>query len=462
MSMTAYTIFAFVFVLIIIYALVLHFRGYVEKDYIDFFCVFSGTYALYSLIGTFDRVGEGVFGLRTSLIVYTCVVTGYISFAIGYSIVAQRHRYTSFESKGRIRLNLIKSIRIKRCFKTEDLVFLILFLFFCVVNYKSILNMIQYFGSGTSYVETSARSARTALSGPLKLFTFFFMLFFLGFPFVRIYKYKEIRILDITILLLQTSFSLSSGHRATLLIMGILVLGIYNYRVRHIKLTKLLIIVLIALPAFVAIGHLRAANSISGMLNILKKANNLRMLKVTSTGEFYNTVGTFFTYVEMIGREDYRLNYGYTWIVELLVYIPFFLFPGRPLPWAEQYMLDFHPEAPAGSGHGWYVLNDGYMSFGVIGILIEMFVLGYVMASLYYFLRKRMDSPYISYMYCIILSYVFLLSRGSFLGAVKNCFLDISPLIFIYNSNNLVKGKIRWKRKILYTNLSLQKGRHSV
>ena len=121
-------------------------------------------------------------------------------------------------------------------------------------------------------------------------------------------------------------------------------------------------------------------------------------------------------------------------------------------------MLDFHPEAPAGSGYGWYVLNDGYMSFGIAGIIIEMFVLGVVMAKLYYFFRKRMDSPYIAYMYCITLSFIFLLSRGSFLGAVKNCFLEISPIIFIYNFNDVAKGKIRWKRNVLHLNQSLCEG----
>lgn len=445
MNLIVFIIFAAALILVIIFALYLHFYKSKEKDYIDFFCVFSGSYALYSIVGTLDRVGEGTYGLRTSLIVYMSIVIGYICFATGYNIVSRKYRHVSFETRGNIRINLIHSIHIDQSFKITDLIFGMLVLFFCIVNYESILNMIQNFGSGTSYVETSARSARTALSGPMSLFASFFMLFFLGFPFVRVYKHREIRFLDIVIIVLQTSFSLTSGHRTSLLIIGIIFLGIYNYRVRHIKLTWLLAIAIVAMSAFVAIGHLRAANSISGMFNMLK-GSNIGIIKATNTGEFYNTVGTFFTYVEAIGNGNYSFNYGYTWIVDLLVYIPYFLFPGRPLPWAEQHMLDFHPEAPAGSGLGWYVLNDGYMSFGEIGIIIEMFILGIFLANIYYFLRRRMDSPYIAYLYCMVLSSVFLLSRGSFLGTIKTCFLEISPLILIYNFDNLAKGKIRWKR----------------
>lgn len=447
MDFIAYFVFALVYLAIVVLMLYKHYHGKREKDYLDFFCVFTASFSLYALVGTFDRVIEHSANIYTSMIVYLSIIVGYFFAAMGYFRVSGRYANYSFETNGNLRFQPQEILPFSTRVSINYFLFISLTILFIAINYDRVANMILNFGTGASYIETSARGPRTAFSGAKSLFSSFFTLFFLGFPFVRIYRSGKIRVLDLVIFIIQGAYSLASGHRNTLLIMGIMILALYNYKVRHIKLGRLCIIGFIAMTAFVSLGHLRASNSISGMIERMMNSSS-GIFMVTSTGEFYNTVGTFYSYVDAIHTGSHAFNFGYTYIVDILIFIPTFLFPGRPLPWSEQYMLDFYPDAPTGSGHGWYLLNDGYMSFGIIGIAVELYILGCFMAKLYYFLRERMESEYIGYMYCVILSFVFLLSRGSFLGLIKTGFLEISPLIVIYNIDNLCKGKLRWRENI--------------
>ena len=171
----------------------------------------------------------------------------------------------------------------------------------------------------------------------------------------------------------------------------------------------------------------------------LYKDSDSSLYDVGASGEFSNTVETCFKYIELSS-----FNFGFSWLMEIFMFIPTFLWPGRPLPLPEQYVLTFFPDAPAGYGKGWFVLTDGYMAFGIFGVMLEMYYAGMVLALLYNYFMKRKDSYFLMLMYVFLLVFVFTMIRGSFLGFIKNYPLAILPLIIIHH----IFGKKKQKKVV--------------
>lgn len=431
MEILLYIIFLLILAGVILFAYYKRYHGRKNRDYLDFFSIFSMAFFLYTSIGALDHIGSYGEKLFVPITVYISIVIGYIAFQRGYNGQIGKWQDKA-ASNIKIKFCLFHSIKMNKKSTVCELLMIISFLFFMFMNLEQMKYMVLHFGSGVSYVATAMRAERTAFSGPLSLFRTFFTLFMLGLPAIRVCKEGRVTPIDLFLIIILGTYSIASGHRTTLLIIGFEVLAILNYKHKYISIVKLGAFGLIAMFFFIALGHLRASSDIIGMIHRIADVRSY-MLKITSSGEFYNTVGTFYEYVEAIYRGSYSYNFGYSWVVDILIFIPFFLFPDRPLPWSEQFMKDFHPEAPAGTGHGWFILNDGYMAFGVIGLALEMYIMGFVLAKLYIFLRENMDNyPIITYIYILLMSYVFLLTRSNFLGAIKNSFLELFPFIIIY------------------------------
>lgn len=441
MEIFLYFFFVIVFATVVLLAYHKRYHTKKTKDYLDLFSIFSLAYFLYTSVGTLDRVGMYSNNIFVPGIVYLSIVVGYIAFQRGYIKQIRRVDDLCFP-KQKIRLSLFSNSILKRKNSLTEVLLVGSFLLFMIINFEQMKHMVIHFGSGVSYVQTSIRAERTAFSGPLSLLSTYFTLFMIGLPTIRICKSGKISLLDIFLLVVLGMYSIASGHRNTLLIIGFAVLAVFNYRHGYINIIKLGAIGLSAMFFFVALGHLRASSDIVGMIHRIADARSY-MLKLTSSGEFYNTVGTFYEYIGAIHNGSYYFNYGYSWVVDILIFIPTFLFPSRPLPWSEQFMRDFYPNAPRGTGHGWFILNNGYMAFGIIGLVLEMYIVGVVLAKVYIFFKRKSCNPIIVYIYVIILSYVFLMTRTGFLQSLKNVLLDLFPFILLYYFSETTKIKGR-------------------
>jgi oligosaccharide repeat unit polymerase len=412
----------------------------IHYDNLDPFMIFSATFILYSVVGGYDRLGEYTSDIYIPMMFYISVCIGYVMFSFGY-LKSVGCCDNTYEGK-RIKIGIKRETTRVGVIRKDDLLMFIILIVYIIVNFSVFSSMILNFGNGISYVETSARSARNATTGTLSLLHSYFMILMIAYPFYRVYKTCKVTITDVIILFICAVYCVTSGYRSTLVFMMLAVLGLINYRYKYIKLRYLVIIGTVALMLLVLVGHLRARNNISDMIKMYNEYGN-KLFKLTGSGEFRNPIGTFYNYATAISSGKMSFNWGYTWIVDILIFIPYFIWPGRPLPWSEQYMLDFYPSAPSGTGHGWYILNDGYMSFGILGVALEMFIVGMVLGKLYCFFIKRKENPMYMVMYLIFMLFNFTMVRTGFLGTVKNYILQISLFAIIIVVSNGFKVNIK-------------------
>ena len=408
------------------------FQRRIIKDWVEIGIIFSIIYSLYVIIGAWDRVYTGdliTIDLQTN---YVATLTGAVFFDLGYLLISVNNEVVAvnFSKKlGRKKMTICNNFNY---FKREELLFAIFILVLCVINKERIVEMLFNFGMGKSYVENAVRSARTVFSGPLALLSSYFINGLLSFSFYKMYKKRKLLLIYCIPVMIVGMYYLTSGGRTVLLFIAVLILVLINYYYQNIKFRYFFLLGMAGVVGMVLLGHLRAANSISGMIELLFHSDITRISNVRSSGEFYNTTGTLFSYLEGIRCGTWEYNMGESYITEILVFIPYFLFQNRPLPLPEQYMRDFHPEAPMGTGHGWFVLNDGFMSFGVLGIAIEMLLFGILLAHLYRNFVRNKDNGFAAVLYSYLCVYMLIIVRGSVLGSVKNYMLEMLPIILLF------------------------------
>lgn len=397
------------------------------KDWLELGYIFIVVYLLYTTIGAWGHILINNMVIEVILQYYIAVIIGLIFFCLGYMTIYIDNSTLIISNKVLYKKKHITSIT-----KIEFII-TFLFILFAIINFDQFVKMVTDFGSGSSYIEYSARSARTASSGPLSQVKSYFYTSILLFTFYYVYTTNKIKIIYMIPTVIIGMYGLTSGGRTILLYIAVLLAIYINYCKKMVSLKAYILFIIVGMFGMILIGHLRAVNTIENMVNLLFSSDNIRgFFKLSSSGEFYNTSDTLFTYIYAINHEVTDFNYGYSYIVEMLNYIPYFLFPNRPLPLPEQFMLNFFPSAPSGTGHGWFILNDGYMSLGVVGVAIEMFTYGMIIARLYKWYVQNHQFALPKFIYGILIVYVFLSVRSSMLSGIKTFFLDILPYFLIY------------------------------
>ncbi len=396
------------------------------NNYITPIFIFSAAFTAYSAIGLLDRIGDTAVSDVDFFTFVMANIVGMLFFAVGYG------KKDSLIKKRRLSIKgLFYNKDLKKKASIAGALVLLPFLVVCVLNLEFVKGLFVNFGSGNSYLDYSVRDDRTALGGLLQAINSYFQVFFLLFPFYRCYTRKQIGILDIIILVPYFAWAFFSGDRTTLIFFVLLCAILVNERFKNFSFKFLIIAAILGVLALVMLGHLRRYNSISEMIEMIQRHGIKSLINLQSSGEFRNTTGTLLSYIKNNqSLTDFKFLGVY--ITELIIWIPTFIFPNRPLPLAEQYMLDFFPLAPKGTGHGWFILTDGYMAFGIIGIAIEMFIYGKLMGIVYRKFFEGKNNAVLSFLYAYFLLYVFYSVRSSMMLTIKNYIINVLPVILIY------------------------------
>lgn len=394
------------------------------KNLVDPFTVFSVGLFVYTAIGVYVQFVMAKYPAHVLLLFCISVIIGYIAFSLGYISNTKAIDIEPMNCKIKFTLNsnIIKNWRIS----VLDAAMLLMLLLFIAIYNEVVFNMVFNFGSGLSYLDYAQRSERDALTGPIALLERYFTLFLIAYPSYRMYKTHTVDVVSMVMIIIVAMYNIASGQRAILIYIMVAFLAFYNYRYKLISIRQLFAIGICGFLFLISLGHLRAESNLIEMFSMFWQSG-LQYIELTSSGEFINTVQTTLDYIGAINDGSMDFNYGYTWIVDLLIFIPTFLLPDRPLPWNEQYMLTFYPFAPAGTGHAGFILNEGYMSIGLIGVALELFAVGFVLAKVNSYFIKRKDNPLFLFVYAILIAYSFFIVRGSFLLSVKNYILEVLP-----------------------------------
>ncbi len=249
--------------------------------------------------------------------------------------------------------------------------------------------------------------------------------------FMILYAFqKRWRLLLIPLFLIIFALSSTMGARFVLIIL-ILSPIIYEYIKRNKvpKLTHIVTIILILFLIFGIIGALRVSIQ-SNKISHYNSSINLHDIWL----EFSYDAGIYNTFYAMIKNipKNYNFVYGYTYLAALIQPIPRALLPnkGSGGPSIGLNIFDGNP-IPAESGVAYPMIGDFYVNFGIIGIVIFMFVFGISLRLLWEYLRLLGKSNWTKIIFAISLSYLIqFISRGSPSQILTQWFFIVFPVIF--------------------------------
>lgn len=380
----------------------------------------------YSFIGLYDHVKANE-NSNIELVWFALVcIIGLISFLVGYGL----------DDSFLLSTNHAKKLKRETLFRERqidyiELLLLIGFVIFGIIFRDKLYEMVINFGRGNAYEDYYIRETRNEITGLSSALSTYFTLFILALPFYRSFKYRKIHIFDIFIYVIVFTYALLSGNRTNMIIIILMFAVLLNNRFFHMKFSYIIIGSIISLFLMILIGHLRKYNSFDKMLTMFTEEEVSNLLSIDSSGEFRNTTETCFTYIREILLGNKFFDFGYSYFIEIVMFIPTFIFPDRPLPLQEQYMLDYFPLAKSGTGYGWFIMNDGFITFGLLGVMIEMYIYGKVLKKLYKRFFDNNPNPVVNFLYVYLLLFIFYSVRSSFLLTIKNYLISIAPILII-------------------------------
>jgi oligosaccharide repeat unit polymerase len=227
----------------------------------------------------------------------------------------------------------------------------------------------------------------------------------------------------------------------------------YHYRIKEIAIGKAIVGGIVIYLFINSLNIMRYSSSPTTMWTLLQEnidEYGYNFLKLWRSGELI-TGTNLFRLIGGIERGEIHYIYFHSISTELLTYIPRALFPGRPLPLSEQFMLIFYPQAYAqGRGFGFFLLMEGYWAFGVFGVFIYMLLFGYIVQNIYQSLYRSINRDYITFVYACFYSALVLCSvRTGVVGSLKAALMNVLPfvlLIFmpprIYRANSGIQRRI--------------------
>ncbi len=252
---------------------------------------------------------------------------------------------------------------------------------------------------------------------------------FIG-SFMILYAFqKRWRILLIPLFAIIFALTSTMGERAVLFIL-ILSPIIYEYIKRNKipKLTHIIAIILILFVIFGLVGTLRVSIQ-SNKINSYNKSINLNDIWL----EFSYDTGIYNPFYAMVKNIPQRYNfvYGYTYLAAIEQPIPRALFPNKGRGPAIGLNIFNGNPLPAETGTAYPIIGDFYVNFGIIGIVIFMFIFGILLRLLWEYLMLLGKNNWTKIIF--VMSSVYLIevvSRGSPSQLLSEWFFIIFPVIF--------------------------------
>lgn len=226
------------------------------------------------------------------------------------------------------------------------------------------------------------------------------------------------------------------GDRGPVLYLLIIILGLYSYLIKPLKLRTLLPLLILGMFIMTFISHSRTTDS-------QKSASNLK--EYIDTGKNRMNLNSFFDlgmdlivnnrnlYFGMDYVDKYGINYGKTMVLYPLSIIPGLQgFIVKITGVNSQSLSTAHIittetfEKRKGWGLGTNLIVDIYMAFGTFGVVVLMFILGFFIQKLQNLFIAKQTSE-LTILYMIMLSLAIYLPRAEFLHPIR-------PLVWSYIS----------------------------
>ena len=291
----------------------------------------------------------------------------------------------------------------------------------------------------------------------------------IGFPLIisiLLYKpnniFKQIpklyqRLASIFLIFYMSLYTYLSGSKSTLIIFCLVfIIPIHyqfvfkkKYKFKRLFYLSLILFSVLIYPLIILQTHIRFTSNFFLMTDALisyVSENPLSILPFFS-GEFIGCSDTLAKIIQGIQSQDISYNFGGRWIVDLMTYIPNFLFSDRPEPSSEYFVRIFYPLLKEGAGKGWFILSDGYWAFGFLGVAIISIIYGYFLRISYEIINRVFSNNLVISLYQIInFTTVITAVRTGFFGTLKMTLIYMIFLLGISYIYQFMPKKIKIKK----------------
>lgn len=226
-----------------------------------------------------------------------------------------------------------------------------------------------------------------------------------------------------------------AGWRGVVISAATIPLVFYHYRVKRISKTKAAIVIVLAYLFINGLSVVRFTSDPNQMWDAMRNEildQGFTFAKLRSSGELL--VGT--NLMRLIsGLEDGETDftYGASMVTELLVYVPKAIYPNRPLPLSEKFVNVFYPKVhSAGGGYGFFMLQEGFWAFGLVGVFLFLFIYGWTVQVVYQWFKKNMQYDCVVLLYSgIYFSLVLNSVRTGLISSYKGALMNILPFLLL-------------------------------
>jgi len=212
------------------------------------------------------------------------------------------------------------------------------------------------------------------------------------FAVASVRKEKILFLVSVVMIFIVTISFLIMGRRAVIVVLGISLLFIYHENIKRITLPMFLGILFVGFIGLNIVGLLRGdsysdltslTDTVSTKINSQANDGTLEngLFYTLTNGNFVIPYETFPQVIKGFGS-FYPPGLGTYTIGSLLLLVPNFIWPDRPLPLSNWYIDTFYGNAPMNEGRQFYILSSFYMDFGPLGILFTSILLGIFFAWL--------------------------------------------------------------------------------
>jgi oligosaccharide repeat unit polymerase len=299
-----------------------------------------------------------------------------------------------------------------------------------------ILFFVSIFGVGIyiSYISRMGYSSKYQISLDNSIFTkfdFFLSYLALSYLVLLLNGKKILHQLPVNILFfsLGVIVVMIAGERDFILKLILIYVFYHNIFIKKISLN---------VSAFSAIAGLLFINVLSSLKNIMVRGTFLfadkSFLRKIFSDEFISASRNF---TELVSRHDIWNYYcGKTLIGDILRSLSFgFLKVNRTYSKSATQIFNeiFNPSLiQRGGGHGFSILGEGYMNFGIYGVVIWSIMLGLIIRMLYYNSNKN---PFCLAIYILSIPIIIYAIRADFANilsqSIKHVYLPIIILYFL-------------------------------
>lgn len=243
------------------------------------------------------------------------------------------------------------------------------------------------------------------------------------------------RALGATLVVLYISTALLSGWRGHMMFAALTVAVYFHWKVRRLKILPLAAAGVITYVLINALSVARVSADPVEMVIALSEnfgEKGLGFLALKQSGELATSTNLLRLISGLEGGET-SFGMGSIALGQLMAFVPRAILPDRPPVASELFVQTFYPGIfESGGGYGFFLPQDGYWDFGLLGVFFYGIALGACLEALFRWFLARRHSAMLVLLYAAVYSQLVLsVVRSGFLGSVKASLLAAAPALLL-------------------------------